>query len=502
MSLMGLDIGTTGAKATVFAEDGRLLGGAYAEYPLESPRPGWLELDAERVWDAVVDVVRRAAGLAGRDPAAAMAISCLGEAAVPLDASGAVLDRAIIGFDTRASALFDAWIADQDRARIMSLTGQPPSQMVTVVKLMWIRDHQPELFKRIARYPCFGDFACIRMGLPPMIDHTMAARTMGFDIHRRVWSDEMARRCGLDFGVFSPPVATGCVIGELGAKAARTLGLPAGCKVCAGAHDQPAGALGAGVFESGLAMDATGTVECFAVSMEQPVVNTIMMENNLSCYPHAVRDLFISLAFNFTGGSLLRWVRDVLGGEERARAEQERRDVYAVLTEAMSPEPTGLFVVPHFTMTGTPHMDPDPVGAIVGLTLSTSRAELLRAVLEGITYEMKLNLSLLERAGVAVRELRAIGGGAKSDFWLQLKADMFGRPVVRMSVTEAAGLGMAISAGVGAGIYPSVREAVAELIRPGRIFEPNPRNARFYDERLPQYARLYPRLKGWKRGEA
>ena len=245
-------------------------------------------------------------------------------------------------------------------------------------------------------------------------------------------------------------------------------------------------------------MDATGTVECFAVAMDEPVVNEMMLTNNLACYPHAAPGLYVSLAFNFTGGSLLRWVRDNFARAETEEAERRGVDVYEVLTEQMADEPTDLFFQPHFTMSGAPYMDPNPVGGVLGLTLSTTRGQFLRAVLEGISYEMKLNLSILCEAGVEVKEFRAIGGGAKSDFWLQLKADMYNRPVVRLRVPEAASLGMAIAAGVAVGVYDSVGQAAGALVVPEETFEPEPGKAAFYDEMLSRYRSIYPALKGWQ----
>jgi len=502
MSLMGLDIGTTGTKATVFSLGGRMLSSAYREYPLLHPRTGWIELDPQQVWRRVTEAVSEAASDCTKDPVQALAISTLGEAAVPVAADGSVLANSIIGFDNRATALFDEWIADQDPARIMEITGQPPSQMFTLVKLMWIKENLPDLYGRMHRYLCFGDFAHLKMGLEPRIDYSMAARTLAFDIHSKRYSEEMCERAGVSPELFSEAVPTGIVVGELGRRAASQLSLPDGCIVCAGSHDQPAGALGSGVTEPGIAMDATGTVECFALAMDSPVVNRTMLQNNLACYPHAAPGLYISLAFNFTGGSLFRWIRDTFAQAEKAEAERRGVDVYQVLTEGMSDEPTDIFFLPHFTMAGTPYMDPRPVGAILGLTLSTTRAEFLRAALEGISYELKLNLDVLTEAGVTVREFRAIGGGAKSDFWLQLKADMYNRPVVRLQVAEAAALGMAIAAGVGTGAYESASEAAKRLVTTERVFHPDQRKAAIYDEKLRQYRQIYPALKGWQRSVA
>lgn len=499
MSLMGLDIGTTGTKATVFSIDGKALSSAYREYPLHHPHPGWIELDPEEVWRNVAQAVCEAAAAAKGDPVEALAISVLGEAAVPVDRDGKVLDNSIVGFDNRAAPLFERWIAGQDRLELMRITGQPPSQMFTIYKLMWIKENRPDIYSKMNRYVCFGDFAYLKMGLEPAIDYSMAARTMAFDIHRKEFSEKLCGAAGVSRELFSRPLPTGGAVGELGAKAAEELSLPKGCLVCAGAHDQPAGALGSGVTEAGIAMDATGTVECFALAKDSPVANETLVENNLACYPHAAPGLCIFVAFNFTGGSLLRWVRDTLGHMEQQEAAERGVDPYQVLIEKMSGEPTDIFVLPHFTMTGTPHMDATPVGAILGLTLSTSKEQFLRAILEGISYELKLNLDILETAGATVAQIRAIGGGAKSDFWLQLKADMYNRPVVRMRVAEAASLGMAIASGVASGAYASTSEAVEQLVVPGERFDPDPQKAAIYDAKLAQYKEIYPTLKQWQK---
>ena len=499
MSLMGLDVGTTGTKATVFDVEGRALASAYREYPMLQPQHGWLELDPRTVWQKVREAVGEAAASAPGDPVQAFAVSTLGEAAVPADAKGEILDNSIIGFDNRTSALFQDWIDRQDRAEIMRITGQPPSQLFTIVKLMWIKQSRPDLYRRMARYLTFGDFLHLMMGLEPKVDYSMAARTMAFDIHRKCYSDKVCDAAGVCSDLFSKPVPTGTIVGELGGRAAHALGLPPGCIVVAGAHDQPAGALGSGVTAPRVAMDATGTVECFAVAMAEPVVNETMLNGNIACYPHATDGLYVALAVNFSGGSLFRWVRDVLGTAEAEEAGKSGRDVYDLLIEQMTDEPTDLFVVPHFTMTGTPHMDGNPVGAMIGLTLGTQRGQLLRAALEGISYEMKLNLHMLSKAGADVEEFRAIGGGAKSDFWLQLKADMYNRRIVRLEVAEAASLGMAIAAGVAAGVYASSAEAAARLIVPRDEFTPDAARAQYYEERFDQYRELYPTLKAWQR---
>jgi len=500
MSLMGLDIGTTGTKAIVFDTEGNVLASAYREYSLQSPRAGWLQLDPNEVWNKVKAAVAEAAAESS-DPVQALAISCLGESAVPLSKTGEVLYPTIVGFDNRAMTLCERWLAGQDAQEIMSITGMPPSQMYTMIKLMWLKENEPNVYKEIWKYVCYEDYAIWRMGLPPTIDYSLASRTMAFDVRGKQWSERMCEMAGVDVSVWSEAVASGTIVGELSASAAEELGLPKGCKVVTGGHDQPAGAVGAGVVEGGVSVDATGTVECFALAMSDPVLNDAMRESNFCCYPHVAHNLYISLAFNLTGGSLLKWYRDNFAQEEARIAEQRGVDVYDVLMEVMADEPTELFVQPHFTMTGTPYFDADPVGAIVGLSLTTTKAQLIKAIVEGITWEMKLNLRLLEDAGATVNELRAIGGGAKSDKWLQLKADMFNKPVAKLTTSEAAALGDVIAAGVAIGEYASFNEAVKQLVRPEKVFEPQADRSAFYEERIEKYRALYPSLRLWKRGE-
>ena len=494
MGLMGLDIGTTGTKAIVFSREGKILASAYREYPLHSPRPGWLEINPSQVWKNVVEAVNEAARKT-KDPVTALAISCLGEAATPIARDGAILHNSILGFDSRAKDLAQRWIDRSDPMQVMRITGQPPSQMYTIFKIMWLQKHAPQVVKKAWKFLTYEDFAIYKMTGTPVVDYSMACRTMAFDVKAERWSQKICDAAGVDVALFPDAKPSGTVVGEISGRMSALLGLPKGCKVVTGGHDQPAGALGAGIIKERVAIDATGTVECFAPAFSKPVMNPTMLRNNFCCYFHVAPKLYVTLAFNFTGGSLLRWFRDTLAGDEMAEAKRRGVDVYEILMAKMSDKPTDLFVLPHFTMTGTPYMDPTPTGAIVGLNLATSKAELIKAVLEGISYEMKLNIELLEEAGIVVDELRAIGGGAKSEKWLQLKADMFNKRIVRLKTTEAACQGMAIAAGVATGEYASFSEAVKLLVKPDKTFYPNRERAKIYEEKLATYRRIYPALK-------
>lgn len=244
-------------------------------------------------------------------------------------------------------------------------------------------------------------------------------------------------------------------------------------------------------------MNGTGTVECITAALAEPVINAKMLASGLCCYSHAAKDLYCTLVYNYTGGSLLKWYRDTLGDYAKREAGAAGGDPYDVMmAEAASVEgPSKLLVLPHFTTTGTPHFDEKARGAILGLTLSTSRAELVKALIEGVTYEMRLNLDLLNEAGVPVNELRPLGGGAKSPVWMQMKADIFNRPCAELNVSEAGCLAMAMLGGVAAGEYADLAEAVRATVKTKRVYEPDRANAAAYEERFALYREVYPTFK-------
>jgi xylulokinase len=212
------------------------------------------------------------------------------------------------------------------------------------------------------------------------------------------------------------------------------------------------------------------------------------------CYLHAIRDLYFTFALNHSGGILLRWYRDTLGGEEARAARAAGRDPYDALVESIGDGPSPVMVLPHFNGSGNPTCDTESRGAIVGLSLATTRGDIVKAILECLAFELKGNLDYWTAAGIDVRELRAVGGGAKSSRWLQIRADIMGRPVTTLRVREAACLGAALLAGTAAGLYSSLDEAIARTVRPGETYEPDQRKLLDYEARYAIYRDLYPAL--------
>ena len=495
MSLLGLDIGTTGCKAVVFSVEGELITSAYREYPLYSPQPGWQELDPEEVWQHIASAIEEVAAQTSSDPIRAMGISAQGEACHAVDRKGRCLSRSPVTFDARTADMPAWWLERKSRLELAQITGMPLHGMYSINKIRWFKENAPDVYAEAWKFLCYEDFVQARLGLDPLMSDSLAGRTMAYDVRRGEWSDEILDLAEIDRGKLAGTAPAGTAFGEIAGGIADSLGLPRGVVVATGGHDQPMGALGTGVVRSGEAVYATGTVDCICPIYTDWSITQETVDNNLCCYPAALPGLGASIAFNFTGGSLLKWYRDTLAVAERAEAERTGRDVYEIICEAVPAEPENLLVLPHFTITGTPYFDTDSRGLIAGLTLNTPREVLASAILSGVTYEMKLNLDLLESAGANIARLRVSGGGAKSAVWNQRKADIMGKPVAVMTTTEAPAFAAALLAGQAAGMVADVTAVLEERVRPVHEFEPDEGRRAAYAERFEIYRQIYPAMR-------
>ena len=494
MSLLGIDVGISGCKAVAFDLEGHTLGQAYREYHLYQPQPGWMELDPAEVWAAVSGVVREVSAAVGADKVTALAVSTHGESVVPVDATGEPIYRFITAIDTRAVSQMQWWEEKLGAERLFAITGMPPHPMYTANKLMWLREYDPPVFHKATRFLCMADFLFTRMGLPPTMDHSLASRTMLQDIRTCTWDAGMLALAGLDAERLSATVPSGTLLGEIAPQVAAELGLAAGAVAVTGGHDHCCGSLGVGATSEGMVMDSTGTVECVTATMKTLVLDQNLLRSNLPVEPHTVAGMYLVLGWSSVGGALLKWYRDTFASAEVAEAERSGRSAYDVILGEAVEGPSPVLILPHFVGSGTPALDPHSKGAILGLTLSTTRGQIVKAIIDSVTYEIKLSIDAMEAAGLVINELRAMGGGAKSALWLQTKADILGKPVKAMDVSEAPCLGCALLAGVATGLYASTAEAVARAVRVNRTYEPNPKLQPQYAEKAAIYADVYPTL--------
>jgi len=491
---IGIDIGTSGCKALAFDESAQQVTAAYREYDIVSPQPGWAELNGDEVIDKCFAVIREAAEQLPPRSICGLGIASQGEAFTPLDCQGNALANALVSSDTRAADYAENWSAQFGSQKLYQITGHTSHPMFSLFKLLWLKDNRPDIWSQTDKFLCFEDLLQFRLGLEPAIAWPLAGRTMLFDVVAHQWSTEILSAVGIKPSQLAKPLPSGAIVGTIPAELSQQLGLAEGAFVVTGGHDQPCAALGAGVTKPGTAVYATGTVECITPAFSEPVFSQTLQKCNLCTYDHTVPGMYTTVAFSLTGGNILKWFRDEFGVAEIEQARQTGRNPYELLLETAGNTPSDLLVLPYFTPSGTPYFDTTTRGAILGLQLSTKRAQLIRALLEGVALEMRLNLVILAECGCIVNELRAIGGGAQSDIWNQLKADVIGKQITVLDITEAGCLGVAMLARAADTSEPIV-ELARKWIKPISVKHPRPEFITHYENRFQTYRRLYPALR-------
>jgi xylulokinase len=497
MSLIGLDIGTTGCKAAAFDEEGKMLSSYYKEYPLYIPEADQCELEPEEIWSAVQEVVRATSlDVKKKDPVWAVGISTLGDSVTPLGKKGDPIYRTVVGAADRRAVSQSDWIEEHiSREKLFKLTGSPLHAYCAIPKILWFRENRPDIFNQAKKFTGWQEIIHTKLGLSPSIDYSLAGRTMLVNISTRDWAFDLFDICSVDPELFFPLSSSTNVAGKIGKACAEPLGLDPGVMVVTGGFDQCCCAMGAGVMESGMAALTLGTLEAITVIYDTCRLELPLLEGNHGCGFHILDDFYFSLGYVTTSGAVLKWYRDTLGSVEVREGLKTKQDPYEIMVNSTPDRPANVFALPYFTGTGTPWLDLNQRGAVFGLSLDTDRAEIIKGILDGICYEVRLNLESMESAGLTINRLRAAGGGARSDRWMQLKADITGVPVETAGVTEAGCLGAAILAGLGTGIYVSP-EDIKEIVSVNKVFEPRSSFRKRYEDAYLCYKDLRERVRG------
>lgn len=461
--VLGIDIGTTGAKAIAFDAAGAPLARAYRDYPLLVGPGGTAELEAHDVLAALRHILCDVAAeveAAGCGPVRAVATAAQGEAVTPVDGGGQPVGRSILTFDRRGEAGRTALAADGWEARTEA-TGMPLSWIVTAAKLAWLRRDDPAAFAGAAAFLCYEDLLVAQLTGTAVISDSLAQRTWLLDRRRRAWDAAALADLGLT-GRTAQVAAMGAAVGQVCAPGSAAFGLPRGCLVVAGAHDQTAALIGAGAVRPGMAAHSTGTVDCLSLTLaDGPAAPLTARGYGVGLHP--LPGLAVTLAFGFGGGSLLSWWQKIVGGT-----------AIGELLAEVPLHPGGPFAVPFWAGSGTPDLDAGDLGALFGLTLDADRAALTAALLRGMAYEGRRNLAVLTSLGVDVTAIRLVGGGARDPRWSQLRADATDRSYTEMPLRDAGCLGAAILAAVGCGMHPDLTAACEAMVHTARTFEPDP----------------------------
>jgi xylulokinase len=468
---VGLDVGTSGVKALAVSAGGEVLARAEAGYGLSTPRPGWAEQDPADWWAAT----ERVLGELGVDGIAGIGLSGQMHGLVALDAAGEVIRPAILWNDQRTAAQCREIEEKVGFERLVELTGNRALTGFTAPKLLWLREHEPEAYARIARIMLPKDYVRLKLCDEHAIDVADASGTLLFDVARRRWSEEVLE--ALEIPREWLPRAL---------ESAEVSGTTAdGVPVAAGAGDQAAGALGVGVIEPGAASVVLGTSGVVFSALEAYRADP---QARVHVFCHAVPERWHAMGVMLSAAGSLQWFRDTLAPGV---------DFGALLEEAARWEPgaEGLTFLPYLAGERTPHADPDARGAFAGLSLRHDRGALARAVLEGVAFGLRDCLDVVRSVGAAPEIGRASGGGARSELWLRIVASVLELPVERVAVEEGAAYGAAMLGGIAGGLWRDAAEAAEACVRPHGRVDPDPSWSAAYREQGERYRSLYPALR-------
>jgi xylulokinase len=482
---VGVDVGTTGARATAVGQDGGVVAARTAGYPLLTPRPRWTEQDPAEWWRATHEVLRAVADdcrKAGHD---VTAIGLTGQmhGSVFLDSADEVIRPALLWNDQRTG---DQCLQMTERIgadRLVAITGNPALTGFQAPKVLWIRDEEPWNYDRIARVLLPKDYVRLRLTGEAATDAADASGTLFMNLRDRTWSAEVLDALDVPVGwlppIFEGPQPAGAVIPEV----ARELGMPAGIPVAAGGGDNAAAAIGTAITSVGLMSSSIGTSGVLFAHAEAATVDR---SGRIHAFAHSVPGRYCTLAVTLSAGGSFRWWRDVTGlGYDELVAEAGSKSAGS----------EGLVFLPYLTGERTPHLDPLASGAFVGLTARHTRGHMTRALMEGVVFGLRDGLEIMRELGVDPKRVRAIGGGATSDLWRRLQADVYGAPVERLAVDEGAAYGAALLGHVASGAFAGVDEATSVVGVLPDVTEPDPSRSAVYAETYGIYRSLYGTLR-------
>jgi len=483
--LIGLDIGSSGARAIAIDLGGKVVAAATEGYPMATPRPGWTEQEPEDWWIASQNVLHRV--VSGSDqPPLALGLTGQMHGAVFLDENDHVIRPALLWNDQRTERQCEDITAKVGRERLVQIAGNPALTGFQAPKILWLRDEEPAAYARLRRVLLPKDYVRLMLTGDRATDVSDASGTLLVDLRRRRWSEEILEVLEIPRD-WLPAVHEGPdVTGVVTPSAAAATGLPAGLKVVAGGGDNAAAAVGNGVVRPGIVSSSVGTSGVVFAHSDQPVIDPL---GRLHSFCHAVPGAYHVMGVTLSAGASLGWWREV--------ASQDRDyGALAALAAEAPPGCSGLLFLPYLSGERTPILDPAARGAFVGLNMTHTLAHLTRAVMEGVVHSLKQCLDLIAGLPLPITEIRATGGGARNALWLQLQSDIFGMPVYRNVVDEGPAFGAALLAGVACGAYPSVAEATSLVRLAAEVIQPDPGRTRLYREYHEVFADLYGSTSG------
>lgn len=485
----GIDIGTSAIKAAVFDETGALKGLSVKEYQLLTPADGFVELPAHTYRTLAFEAMREAAKTSGTSPEQiiGISVSSQGQAFVALDKNDHPLRNVIVWLDTRATKEAELLAQSFTREQFARTTGVPTiSAVSTLPKLLWLRTHEPEVLRRAHRFFLLEDYLIYLLSGERATDPVVAMSTAMYQIEKFAWWPEAFELVGIEMEKFPPIRRSADVAGKILPSVAQELGVSKDALICVGSLDQTAGAVGAGNVDAATVTETTGTALAVVVTTDRIIFDPKL---RVITGPHPVPGKWWLLPYAQTAGMAFKWFRDALGNG----ASYEELAAQAA-TVSIGAE--GLTALPHLTGKACPDFNAAARGAFVGIGLHHTRAHFARAMMECIAFSLQELLDVATELGAPLKRVRSMGGGARSDFWLQMKADLLGLPIEVPACEETACLGDAIFAMVGTGVWRSIEEASRAVVKIKKTFAPNPKNFAPYREAYLRFLECYRKLYG------
>jgi sugar (pentulose or hexulose) kinase len=494
--LAGIDLGTSGARCALLDLKGKIVASEYREYGSTYPKPGWVEQDLDEMVTMTMEACRKAIAKSGVNPKeiAAIGFSTQRSVTVPVYADGSKVRPMLSWQDARTGAEVADMLKLIDAQRYYDISGMPMGTTWNITKILWMRKNEPELFQKTHKFVQVQDAVLKAFGAEDFCTDTSDMAFYGiWDVAHLEWSQELCGLFGVTPEMFGKPVAPGTRVAEVTAAVAEKSGFAVGTPICVGAGDQNCGVVGMGSVRSGMVTVNLGTGGLVALTLDKHIqgFGGMMITN------HASAGMWQMEGLSNAAGSSYRWFRDVIGTQEKELEKANGRSAYEYLNDLAGqsvPGSKGLLFMPYLGTAATPRWNSNARASFVGLSFAHGRAEMARAILEGVALEMRDIIEGWLKAGVEITTMRLGGGVTKSPLWNQIQADVYGRPVETLKIGESTVLGAAIFGGVGAGLFSSITEGADVMVAVADKLEPNMQNHRLYEEMYQAYVKTYDGL--------
>ena len=495
--LMGIDLGSTSLKAIVYDLDGNVV--ARGSRPTEKfnpseEHPEWTVWQPEQIWGGTAEAIREAvAGLDDPSQIRGVAVTGMGMDGVPIDGEGNWLYPFISWHDPRTGPQHAQWLEKIGAEKTFSIGGNPVWPINSALRILWMAEHEPDILARTDKWLLIEDFLNFMLCGRRVSDYSMASCTMLFDQRTLNWSDEMAEASGIDRRLLPEVLPSGTVLGEVHAEAAAATGLLEGTTVVLGGHDHICGTLPVGAFQPGAVLDITGTWESIITTTAEPILKDELRQAGMTVQAHVAQGMHTVWGGN-VAGEMVEWYRNQLADFSDVGKDPDWVQLMGE-AEATPHGARGVMFLPHMSAASCPMVDPQSMGAFVGLSPRATRGDVLRAIIEGLDYQFFDVVCAMENAmGGGLGRFIAVGGATRNSFWMQNKADIAGRPIEVPAVEEASPLGAAMLAGIGVEAYENVEQAYQRVYKEGAAFEPDGTRAKDYERWFKIYRQLYPAI--------